>query len=68
MNTTKANTNSNDSTVFDSETKYIWQLNIEYLFSHEGLIQDGEAFITATGVSILISNAAASFGKKYFFK
>lgn len=32
------------------------------LYWMSGLIQDGEAFITATGVSILISNAAASFG------
>lgn len=32
------------------------------LYWMSGLIQDVEAFITATGVSILISNAAASFG------
>lgn len=32
------------------------------LYWMSGLIQDGAAFITATGVSILISNAASSFG------
>uniref|UniRef100_K1QF16 Protein white n=1 Tax=Magallana gigas TaxID=29159 RepID=K1QF16_MAGGI len=32
------------------------------LYWMSGLIQDGAAFINATGVSILISNAASSFG------
>lgn len=41
--------------------RYCTMIHIKTLF-FKGLIRDVDAFLVATGISILISNAAASFG------